>query len=81
MIDLKSFLTKDSFSQIIEDMIKQDSDLNYFTAVLEFAADNDKDPEELLPFMLPVLLDKVKKSATDSGLIITDSATLDSYMD
>lgn len=67
MIDLKSFLNKDSFSAAIEQKVLDG--LTYFEAVIEFADDCNKSPEEMLPFMSTVILEKVRKSATDSGYI------------
>jgi hypothetical protein len=68
MIDLKSFLNKDSFAAAIEKKVLEGS--TYFEAVIEFADECNKSPEEMLPFMTgTVILDKVRKSATDSGLI------------
>lgn len=74
MIDLKVFLTKDSFAEKIEAMVLS-SDISYFDAVVEFSEECDKSPEELMPFMSQVLLDKVRKSAMDSGLIDTKNNT------
>lgn len=68
MINLKAFLTKDSFAEKIEDLVFS-GNVSYFEAIVEFANECDKSPEELLPFMSQVLLDKVRKSASDSGLI------------
>lgn len=67
MINIKSFLNKDSFAAAIEKKVLEGS--TYFEAVIEFADDCNKSPEEMLPFMSTVILEKVRKSATDSGLI------------
>jgi hypothetical protein len=67
MIDIKSFLNKDSFAAAIEKKVIEGS--TYFEAVIEFAEDCNKSPEEMLPFMSTVILEKVRKSAADSGLI------------
>jgi hypothetical protein len=77
MIDLKSFLNKDSFSTSIEKKVLEGQ--TYFDAVIEFADDCNKSPEELLPFMSTVILEKIKKSATDSGLIDIKVDSLDSF--
>lgn len=74
MIDLKVFLTKDSFSAKIEQKVIDDG-VSYFEAVIEFAEDCDKSPEELMPFMSQVLLEKVRKSASDGGLIDSKNDT------
>lgn len=66
-IDLKSFLTKDSFALQIEEKVL--GGLTYFEAVIEFAEDCNKSPEELMPFMSQVILEKVRKSAIDAGMI------------
>lgn len=80
MIDLKSFLTKESFSEKIENMVLNDG-LTYFEAIIAFSEECDKGPEELVPFMPQVLLDKVRKSANESGLIDTGESTLDELGD
>jgi len=80
LIDLKVFLTKDSFADKIESMVLT-GEYSYFEAVVEFAAECDKSPEELVPFMSQVLVDKVRKAACDSGLIDTKENTdLDSFL-
>lgn len=79
MIDLKGLLTKDSFSEKIELMVKNDG-LTYFEAIIFFAEECDRSPEELLPFFSNVLLDKVRKSANDSGLIDTKENDLDEFL-
>ncbi len=77
MIDLKTFLNKDSFSAAIENKVLEGQ--TYFDAVIEFADDCNKSPEELLPFMSVVILEKIKKSATDNGLIDLKTESLDSF--
>ena len=77
MIDLKSFLNKDSFSAAIEKKVLEGQ--TYFDAVIEFADDCNKSPEELLPFMSTVILEKIKKSATDTGLIDLKVESLDEF--
>jgi len=66
-VQLKGILTKDSFAELIELKV-QNEGFTYFQAILDFAEECDKDPDELLQYMSPVILDKVRKSATDSGL-------------
>jgi Phage late-transcription coactivator len=68
MSDTNIFMTKESFAAQVEQKVLHD-DVSYFEAILELAEDCDKSPEEMLPLMSQVLLDKVKKSASDSGLI------------
>lgn len=75
MIDLKTFLNKESFATHIENKVLDGH--TYFDAVLEFAEDCDKSPEELLPYMSTVILEKIRKSATDTGLIDKQNETLD----
>jgi len=80
MIKLKGILTKDSFSDLIESKVKIEG-FNYFQAILDFADENDKDPEELIQYMSSVILDKVRKSATDAGLARVTEPDLESLMD
>lgn len=81
MIDENNFLSKDKFSEIIERKVLED-DISYFDAVIEFAAESDRSPEELMPFMSTVILDKVRKSAMDAGMINTNDQTdLDEFLD
>ena len=79
MIDLKSFLTKDSFAEQIEKRV-QEEDITYFQAIIEFAEDSDKSPEEMMPFMSQVLLEKVRKSASDAGMVDLKENNLESLM-
>lgn len=79
MIVLKEFLTKESFAKQIEDKVLNEK-CTYFQAIIEFSEDCNKDPEELVPYMSQVLLDKVKKSAQDSGLIDLGSVDIESLM-
>jgi hypothetical protein len=74
-IELKGFLTRDSFSEEIEKLVL--GGLSYFDAVIEFAAECDKDPEAMLPYFSQVILDKVRKSATDLGYHDTGEINLD----
>lgn len=77
MIDLKGFLNKDSFADKIEEMVL--GGLTYFQAVIEFADDCNRSPEELLPFMSVVILEKVRKSASDAGMIDLKESDLDIF--
>ena len=79
-IDLKVFLNKESFSQQIEQMVRDDG-FTYFDAIIEFANECDKEPDEMLGFMSQVLLEKVRKSATDSGLIDLKETNLDEFLE
>lgn len=81
MVDLKSFLTKQTFSEKIEQMVLDTDDLSYFEAVILFAEESDKSPEELIPYMSQVLLDKVRKSASDSGLIDYKEPSIDEFFE
>lgn len=72
----ENFLTKETFAQQIEEKVL--SGMTYFDAVLEFSEDSDKEPEELLKFMSQVILDKIRKSATDTGLFSTGEVDLES---
>lgn len=77
-IDLKVFLTKDSFAEKIEQMVLSGS--TYFDAIIEFADDCDKSPEEMMPYISEVLLQKVRKSATDDGLIDLKENNLEEFL-
>lgn len=78
MIDLSQFLTKENFAEKVEQKVLEEG-CTYFQAIIEYAEDCDKSPEEMLPFMSQVLLDKVRKSASDSGLIDLKENTLDAF--
>ena len=78
MIELKEFLTKDSFSEKIEQMVLINK-ISYFEAIIEIAEDCDKSPEELLPYFSNVMLDKVRASAYESGLIDLKIDTLEKF--
>lgn len=75
MIDLKSFLNKETFAAQIEEKVL--SGLTYFESVLEFAEDCNKSPEELLPYMSTVIIEKVRKSALEEGYIDLKENTLE----
>lgn len=79
MIDLKEFLTKESFAEKIEEIVRETGS-TYFEAIIEFADDCDKSPEEMVPFMSQVLLEKVRKSANDSGLIDLKENDLEAFL-
>ena len=79
MIDLKEFLTKESFAEKIEEMVRETGS-TYFEAIIEFSDDCDKSPEEMVPFMSQVLLEKVRKSANDSGLIDLRENDLEAFL-
>jgi hypothetical protein len=79
MIDDPKFLTKQAFSEIIEKKVLEE-DLTYFQAVLEFSEDINRDPDELMQFMSKGILDKIKKSANDLGLIDTGEQSLEDLM-
>ena len=77
-IDLKVFLTKDSFSEKIEQMVLAGS--TYFDAIIEFSDDCDKSPEEMMPYISEVLLQKVRQSASDDGLIDLKENNLEEFL-
>jgi hypothetical protein len=79
MIDDPKFLTKQAFSEIIEKKVLEEG-LTYFQAVLEFSEDINRDPDELMQFMSKGILDKIKKSANDLGLIDTGEQSLEDLM-
>lgn len=66
MIDPNLFLTRDSFSQIIEGFV-QDENLNHFEAVIAYCEENNVEFEDAVRFMTVTLLEKVKQSARDLG--------------
>lgn len=61
-----AFLSKTTFSAHIEDMVHH-SGYTYFDAILAFADEADKDPDELTQYMTPVLIEKIKRSAISEG--------------
>lgn len=79
-LDRTVFLSKSNFADHIESRMLLNKELTYFTAILEFCEEADKDPEDVLQFMNPVLLEKVRKSATDTGLIKSDTYDLEDLM-
>ena len=76
-IDKSVFLSKTNFSEYIENMILQTPSLTYFEAIIKFSEESDKDPMDLLPFMSGVLLEKVRQSAIENGLIQSDTPSLE----
>ena len=68
MIEDNIFLNKTTFSQTIEKMVQEEG-LTYFEAIIAFSEENNKDIESMNQFMSQVLLDKVRQSARDMGLM------------
>lgn len=68
MDENNNFLNKTTFSNIIENMVK-DEGLTYFEAIIAFCEENNKEVESMNQFMSQVLLDKVRQSARDMGLM------------
>lgn len=79
MIELKDFLNKESFAQEIEHRVLEEG-CTYFSAIIQFAEDWNRDAEDLVSYMSPVLLDKVKKSAQDTGLIDLGSVDIETLL-
>lgn len=79
MSDFDQFLSKQTFSERIEQMVIEDG-CSYIEAILDFASMADKSPEELVPFMTQVLIDKLRKSAYDSGLMANPEPSLEDLM-
>lgn len=79
-LDRSVFLSKGNFAEHIENKLLADKELNYFTAILEFCEEADKDPIDVLQFMSPVLLEKVRRSATDEGLFKSETYNLEDLM-
>lgn len=66
--DKLPFLTKDSFAKAIEKIVL-DEDVDHFNAIIAFCEDNNREYEDVIKLMSPTLLEKVKQSARDAGLI------------
>lgn len=79
MIILKEFLTKESFAEQIEAKVLGGQ--TYFEAVIEFADDTDKSPEELLPFFSQSILDKLKMCAVQEGMIDLKEGNLNGFFE
>lgn len=79
MIDTKIFLSKESFAEKIEEMVIAEK-ISYFEAIIAFADDCNRDPDELLPMMSRVLLDKVRKAASDAGMVDLKENDLGSFL-
>lgn len=79
-LDRSVFLSKANFADHIESRMLKDAELSYFTAILEFCEEADKDPEDVLQYMSPVLLEKVRKSASDNGLFKSETYDLEDLM-
>lgn len=68
MIDTNIFLTKDAFAKIIEEKVLNEG-FTYFGAVVDYCEEFNREIEDAVPMMLPVLLEKVRQSARDMGLM------------
>lgn len=62
------FLTKDSFAATIEKLVL-DEGIDHFNAIIIFCEDTNREYEDVIKLMTPNLLEKVKQSARDAGLI------------
>ena len=73
------FLSKTTFSTHIEKMVLNDG-FNYIEAVIAFADEADKEPESLVQYMTPVLIEKIQRCAINEGHV-RDKGTmqLDSF--
>lgn len=67
-IDPTAFMSKDNFACIIENFVRDDG-INHFEAVIAFCEETNRELEDVVKFMSPVLLDKVRQSARDMGLM------------
>lgn len=74
----EKFLSPSTLSAKIEEMVLLEG-YTYFEAIVDFAAEADKSPDELVPHMSKVLLDKVRKSACDSGFFQQQSMSLEDF--
>lgn len=66
--DSLPFLTKESFATAIEKIVLEE-DMDHFQAVIAFCEDNNREYEDVIKLMSPTILEKVKQSARDAGLI------------
>lgn len=62
------FLTKESFAKSIEKIVLEEG-IDHFQAVIAFCEDNNQEYEDVIKLMTPTILEKVKQSARDAGLI------------
>lgn len=74
------FLTQATLSQQIETMVLEEG-FSYFDAMVAFAAEADRSPEELMPFVSKVLLEKIQKSAYDEGYAKNTALSLQNFED
>lgn len=68
MIDESRFLSKESFAKIIEDKVLNEG-FTYFQAVIDYCEEFDREIDDVTNLMMPVLLEKVRQSARDIGLM------------
>ena len=78
-LDKSIFLNKHNFSLRIEEMVLEG--MTYFEAVLAFADEADKDPEELMQFMSPVLIEKLRKCAVEQGLAQPENNSIEDLLE
>jgi hypothetical protein len=67
------FLTKDTFAKAIEKIVLEEN-VDHFNAIIAFCEDNNQEYEAVIKLMSPTLLEKVKQSARDAGLVDKVSA-------
>jgi len=78
-IDTSMFLSKKTLATAIEEKVK--TGMSYFDAMLEFCDEADKDPDELLQYMDTVIIQKLQRSAIDTGLFQNQSYDLDDLVE
>jgi Phage late-transcription coactivator len=80
-IDVSQFLTKKTLSAAIESKVLENPGMTYFDAMLQFCDEADKDPDEMLQFMDTVMIQKLQKSAIDTGLFQSNTYELDELVE
>jgi uncharacterized protein YdhG (YjbR/CyaY superfamily) len=73
MIEKSGLITETSFQIAIESMVRDDSNLSYLEAIVNFCDDNDIEYEEIKKIMTSNLKDKLKLSAQDAGYFPVES--------
>jgi hypothetical protein len=65
----KKFLSPEKFTQEIERLVRENSDHNYITAIVEYCEDNDIDVESISKLMTKPLKEKLKWNAMELNFL------------
>ncbi len=73
------FMTKANFSDYIEKQLLENPESNYFELVVAYSEESYQEIEDVVKLMSDVLLEKVKQSAVELGMIRCTSVDINEF--